>query len=451
MSKSKRKIKEDMKNINDNEDNNDMDEDKDFDDNSDDLFDDEDAEESSILSSVGYTLGSIAGLISMLFFASIYISAFEDLSIPLCKTKGPYNQKVPCNMWLRHRTDAEPYMVEQNKFEQLKSKITYPVKMAMAYSKLYEEEPNPNINWFFRKTYDPIGDYTADVLIESWAWNRELLYKIIVAFSGIYGLKERINSQDKNANSLREVLSKIVKYIVGYAWINIVPMTITAICLVAPVSGVIGLGTKAISANFIVRSLFFYVLLIWLLPAIGVYFLQYFHNQGLIYFSAYKKRFSKYGPLNTFMYLIKKYRLLVYMNIFISGITIATQGNHNVGVGMLLVLIPLYIARQILTDTKTKAPEWMFSNSLTSFFAGLYEYNNDETFRKHDSYNIFKWKLKDMYANSDTSESKTRETTIAQSIFGYGLLQTIISNLVDSNDNEKCDDSSDILKTFMKT
>lgn len=450
MNKSKRIIKEAMENVNDNDDEKKKDE-KDFEDESEDLFDDEDAEESSIVSSVGYTLGSITGLISMLFIASIYISAFEDLSTPLCKTKGQYNQKIPCNMWLRHRTDEEPYMVEQNKFEQLKNKITYPVKMAMVYSKLYEEEPNPNINWFFRKTYDPIGDYSADVLIESWAWNRELFYKIIVAFAGIYGLKDRIDSQDKNSSSLREIFSNIGKLVVGYAWINIVPMTITAISLIAPVSGVIGLATKAISANFIVRSFFFYVLLVWLLPSIVVYFLQYFHNQGLIYFSAYKKRFSKYGPLDTFMYLIKKYRLLVYMNVIISGITIATQGNHNFGISMLLVLIPLYIVKQIMTDTTSKAPEWMFSNSFTSFFAGLYEYNNEQSFRKHDSYNIFKWRLKDMYTNTTNDQGNTRETIITQSIFGYGLLQKLISNLIEVNENPKCDDTSDILKTLMKT
>lgn len=446
MSKTKRKIKEDMKNVNDNDND---DDDFDEDENTDGF--DKDEEESSIASAIGYTLGSITSLITMLFLASIYISAFEDLSTPLCKTKGQYNQKVPCSMWLRHRPDAEPYMVEQNKFEKLKNTITYPVKMAMAYSKLYQEEPNPNINWFFRKTYDPIGDYTADVLIESWAWNRELFYKIIVAFAGIYGLKDRIESQGKSQSSLRETISNIMQYIVGYAWINIVPMTISIISLIAPISGVIGLATKAISANFIVRSFFFYVLLIWLLPAIAVYFIQYFHNQGLIYFSAYKNRFSKYGPLDTFMYLIKRYRVLVYINLVISGITIASKGNHNVGIGILLVLIPLYIAKQILTDTTSKAPEWMFSNSFTSFFAGLYEYNNDETYRKHDSYNIFKWKLKDIYTNNPNHHEKTRETSIAQSIFGYGILQTIVSNLVDSNKNEKCDDSSDILKTFIKT
>jgi len=409
--------------------------------------DEEEIEQQSVGGAIADAFNSIFWLVSLLFWASIYIAAFEDLSVPLCETKGKYNAKVPCNMWLRHRIEEEPYMIERNQFEDLKHKVTYPVKMALAYSKLYEEEANPKINWFFRKTYDPIGDYTADVLIESWSWNRELLYKIIVAFAGIYGLKDRIDNVPRE-NSFKEMISNLLQYVVGYMWINIVPMTISTIALIAPISGVVGLATKAISANFIVRSFFFYTLLVWVLPAIAVYFIQYFHNQGLIYYSAYKERTSKYGPLATFMYLVKRYRLLVYLNLIISGISITLKGNHNAGLGILLVLLPIFLVRHILTDTESKAPEWLFSNSFSQFFAGLYEYNNSAHCRRHEGYNIFNWKLRSAYPQPESQDS--RETLIAKSLLGFGILQNVTRGLIDDSHNEKCNDSSDILKSFLK-
>lgn len=421
------------------------------DDNDNDENDEEDDEENKqyIGGAIKEAFNSIFWLVSLLFWASIYIAAFEDLSVPLCETKGTYNSKVPCNMWLRHRVDAEPYMIERNTFQELKHKVTYPVKMALAYSKLYEEEPNPNINWFFRKTYDPIGDYTADVLIESWSWNRELFYKIIVAFAGIYGLKDRIDSKEKHTtNSFKDAISNVLQYVVGYAWINIVPMTISIITFTAPISGIVGLATKAISANFIVRSFFFYTLLAWVLPAIAVYFIQYFHNQGLIYYSAYKEKTSKYGPIATFVYLVKRYRLLVYLNLIISGISITLKGRHNAGLGILLVLLPIFIVKHILTDSDSKAPSWMFSNSFLQFFAGLYEYNNSDHCRKHDSYNIFNWNVRPEYPQTKSTDS--RETIIAKCIFGFGILEKLTSGLIDYSHEEKCKDSSDILKTFLK-
>lgn len=440
---NKKKNKKDKtKNVNEN--NNDEEENKNNEN------DNEDENQQSVGGAIADAFNSIFWLVSLLFWASIYIASFEDLSMPLCETKGKYNEKVPCNIWLRHRTNAEPYMIERNSFEDLKHKVTYPVKIALAYSKLYEEEPNPNINWFFRKTFDPVGDYTADVLIESWSWNRELFYKIIVAFAGIYGLKDRIDHKTKSAtNTFKDTVSNVLQYIVGYTWINIVPMTISIIALIAPISGIVGLATKAISANFIVRSFFFYTLLVWILPAIAVYFLQYFHNQGLIYYSAYKNRFSKYGSLATFMYLVKRYRLLVYLNLIVSGISITLKGKHNAGLGILLVLLPIFIVKHILTDNDSKAPSWMFSNSFSQFFAGLYEYNNSEHCRRHDSYNIFNWNVRPDYPEQETPDS--RETFIAKCIFGFGVLQNLTSGLIDDSHNEKCKDSSDILKTFLKT
>lgn len=410
-------------------------------------YDSED-ESSDISNSIASVFNNVFWLISLLFWASIYIAAFENLSTPLCKTKGKYNEKVPCNMWLRHRPDSEPYMIERNNLEELQYKVTYPVKMALAYSKLYEEEPNPKINWFFRKTYDPIGDYTADVLIESWSWNREMLYKIIVAFAGIYGLKDRIDSQKGNPNeTMKDTISSIGKYVIGYGWINIIPLTISIISLIAPVSGIVGLFTKSISANLIVRSFFYYVLLIWLIPAIVIYFVQYVHNHALIYYAAYKTRTSKYGPVATFIYLMKRYRFLVYLNVILSGITISTKGKHSLGMSMLLLLLPLFIAKHIVTDTTTKAPNWMFSNSFTSFFAGLYEYNNSPNYRKHDSYNIFKWKVREAYPNE--KKEVDSKSFMAKLFFGFGFLSNLAEKWIDSDDNEKCDDSADILKTFV--
>lgn len=257
-----------------------------------------------------------------------------------CTSSDKYNRK-PLAKRMRFDPEDLPYKNRSNNmFVRFFNNLLDPVYAMLQMSGLKNYRGDRNINWFFRKTYDPVGDYSADVFIESWVWMRETFFKMVSFLNRWIGIEAK-KEYDIRAFEFITNTNEYTKYlyIPGQFFVSCLYMialifvvdNIIFIPIAASIMGALGLFLRALKTHILLRPFFFIILSSWILPAVITFFVQMYYGIYQLYLSG-KGTFTK-----TFSYLIK-HLFIVYLVVQLcmkSGLG-ASAGSMNASNGMLL-------------------------------------------------------------------------------------------------------------------
>lgn len=261
-----------------------------------------------VLNVVEMTWASVSGQLSMLLFACIVMSSIQHMG--KCERNDIQNMPVPVSDYLRFNPEMPPYSYKgkSNPINGILDIFVSPVLSLFGINC----GGDPRVDYFYRMTCSPIGNYFSETLITSWCWMREFLFQICYFIRNLYPVEEYIGKIQTLHD--KRILLSIMKRMYGFVFIYLSSIIAFIISFIAPIAGTIGLYMGAFTARGGIGKLFsIFTVLLFILPAMIIYYIQVAHNMFVFCYSAYQARTTNYSFNKILKHIIENYKLIIIL------------------------------------------------------------------------------------------------------------------------------------------
>lgn len=266
-------------------------------------------------------------LLSLVIFALI-ISSLSQMSHECVGSRKGYER--PAISELRHDRFDRPYQAPKGVFQGFFSDLFVPLRRFNRETGLYNYYGDRSINYFYRKTNDSSGDYASDVFIESWIWYRQMMFKMAVFVNSFLNLKKIVKytsfSTKKEGGKERGesmIPSLLRSFMFGLLLCIVAPLFTefaTLLPIIPGVAGMLGTLVASMRVSIFMKPFFIIIILIWIIPAFILFWIQFFHGIYLLFTSGVgKKEGISFEIL--FMIIMKRFGLIyVFLSPLLIGL-----------------------------------------------------------------------------------------------------------------------------------
>lgn len=256
----------------------------------------------------------IAKVIPSFIIFSLFVSSIDQMT-KQCSGKGG-----PALKELRHNRFDRPYMAPQGIFQTFFNDFFSPFRRFNRETGLQTYYGDQSINYFYRKTNDQSGDYASDVFIESWVWYRQMLFKIAMFISKIFDVKTLIKYTSGAGTIKKDGVEKkragfwgsliryciiVVLLIIGIPYLS---EMVTLLPIIPGIAGMLGTLVASMRVSIFMKPFILILIVIWLIPAFILFWIQYFHALFVMFTSGIGKN-EGFSFRIVFMLLLKRFGL----------------------------------------------------------------------------------------------------------------------------------------------